>query len=398
MSRFDLKPLTAELIAELGLETDLLWQVKLNDEVFGPFETLSLKHYARENSDIIQSCEVSPWEKEEWQLFFDTPEFSQQESEHPGDIQEQFWLLENGQKSGPWSQEEIQEKIKTQVLGPHHEVSEDQGHVWKKLLHSPRFRGNFAKNHSLPSAPHESTFQEGKVRVLQELERKQKEIPVTEAIPDLAYVIRMQESTPKIKLEEVKLNTQNDVPVTRSFRWAAPAAASAVIVFVMAGLLVGQEKNQDPLGTAVEETPRSARTARTQRVPAVVPKREPSPPRGMASVPRYDQRSELTQQPDYRTNYTTEVEVHQADDFGGEYGVDLRERESADTYAESAHEVPDDIPSLVDQAYPEEQSLDDAMGSVSQAPPQNDPIVIDQPMENDYAPNNSDINDRPEEF
>jgi hypothetical protein len=56
---FDLKPLTNEIIHKMNYGPHTLWIVKLDDEVFGPFEIESLKHYAAENEHQFETALAS---------------------------------------------------------------------------------------------------------------------------------------------------------------------------------------------------------------------------------------------------------------------------------------------------------------------------------------------------
>lgn len=394
MSIFDLKPLTPELIAELEIDAHSLWQVSLGDHVFGPFETLSLKHYARENNQLLTSAQIAQWETDEWAPFFSVSEFAVEEQE-PQSQQVSFWILENGQKSAPQSSEEVIQKIKTGKYNLHHEVSGDDGYTWKKLLHSTEFHDQFVSSSKLPVSPKVDSFQEERTNLPHEKEKIASDI-----IPDLAYVAQIKEKPTSLKLDELTFNKNNEVSVTKSFRWALPTAASAVVVFFIATSLVSQEKQNDPFETAVEpvKVAKKSRPA-ARRVPAVMPKRAP---RNVASVPSQIRRSQITQQPEYREEeYPTQVEIHRADDYSGEYGIDLRERDSAENITEGEPRVSDDIPSLVDNQYPEEQTLDGSMNTISQAPPQNDPIIVDQQAPEEYPaeyPADQPLPEEPRDF
>jgi hypothetical protein len=48
----DLKPLSEEIIKQMGYSESNLWLIKIGSVVFGPFETQTLKHYLKDTLKV----------------------------------------------------------------------------------------------------------------------------------------------------------------------------------------------------------------------------------------------------------------------------------------------------------------------------------------------------------
>lgn len=379
MSSFDLKPIDPDTIEELGLDPHTLWQVKMGEEVYGPFETAPLENFIQENPKLMSQGFLKRWEGENWDVFYHFDEFKSFAPEPTQTFIGTYWIMVQGQKHGPLSKEQIESKIKQGVYLWSTDFSDDEGETWVKLSESEIFSALFSEKKELPPIPQEKSFQKSRALVSHRLEKKKERIYASNPLSDLAEAAHTNKVP--LKLEELTINSEKEISVSKSFKWALPLAGSFVAVFVVVGSLLSQSKSDNPLEVyPEEEAPRAevATAAPVKRVPAVQPKPNPSD-RDVASVPSYE-RSNLTAQPDYSTH----VEVHNADDYDPEYGIDLRDREMPRDVTEAEPRV-EEIPSLVDNAYPPEESLDGTMNNISQAPPQNDPIVLEQPaMEAEY--------------
>lgn len=379
MSTFDLKPIAPEDIESLGLDPHTLWQVKMGDEVYGPFELPSLENFIEENPKLMAQGFLRRWGSSNWEHLHHFDEFKAYAPVSQSTSIGTYWVMIQGQKHGPLSPEQVENKIAQGQYLWSTDFSEDDGETWMKLSESALYAYHFSTKKELPQPPREGSFVKSRATVSSKLEEKQERIYAQNPLSDLAEAAHTNRVP--LKLEELTIAASGEIKVSRSFRWALPLAGSFVAVFLVAGSLLSQNKSENPLEVYPEEAaPSVARARPIKRAPVPVP--APAEPlREMASTPRFE-RSSLTAQPDYATH----VEVHNADDYDPEYGIDLRDREMPRDVVEAEPQVPDEMPSLVDNAYPPaEESLDGTMNNISQAPPQNDPIVLDQPiMENDY--------------
>jgi hypothetical protein len=380
MPTIDLKPIAPEAIEELGPGLHDLWEVKMGEEVYGPFESAPLYSFIQENPKLMSQGFLKHWGTEKWDLFYHFEEFASFAPEPTKTFIGNYWVMVQGQKHGPLNQEQIENKIRQGQYLWSSDFSEDEGVTWIKLSESKTFSPLFSAKKELPPLPKEGSFQKSRATVSHKLEKKKERIYASNPLSDLAEAAHTNKVA--LKLEELTLTAGKEIPVARSFKWALPLAGSFVAVFIVVGSLLSQSKSENPLEVYPDEDAPSAQVAKAtppKRNPAVIPKSPPSS-REMASVPKFE-RSNLTAQPDYSTH----VEVHNAEDYDPDYGLDLRDREIPRDVAETEQRYQEEIPSLVDNAYPPEESLDGTMNNISQAPPQNDPIVLDQPaMEPEY--------------
>lgn len=118
MSVFDLKPLTAKTIEDLKLKSHHLWEIKIDENIYGPFDTLQLKHYSKENRKIMSRAFVSLMSVDDWRPFYDVREFLH-ETQYSGP----YWMLSNGRKSSPLSKEEIAKRIELGTITRHDEIA-----------------------------------------------------------------------------------------------------------------------------------------------------------------------------------------------------------------------------------------------------------------------------------
>jgi hypothetical protein len=377
MSQFDLKPLTQDIIQQLGLSTDSLWKVKFGEEVFGPFDTPSLVHYALANPDLMEEAQACHPEQEEWKSFYSYKEFKKVEEDHAAEeaMGQFYWLLESGVKSEKYPREFIEKKIRSGYLSRTSDISLDNGHSWKQLCHVQEFSVHFKAVSELPPAPPESSFQRAKSKVMDELEHKE-ESPLKSALPSFAYVAQAHANKVHLKVEELTLEDDDHIPVAKAFKWALPAVALCVGLMVFVGMQVSREKVADPLTAEADPIVKIKR-----KISARAVKKAPSF-ESSSSSPRvpasYGPRSSLTQQPTFRDDVPTHIETHVDD-----YGPDLSQRDSAENTMNEPAGSPE--PSLVDSTMPpEDQSLDGTM-NVSQAPPENNGIA-ELPEAQEMAP------------
>ncbi|MFL5786253.1 MAG: hypothetical protein ACJ76H_16660, partial [Bacteriovoracaceae bacterium] len=241
MSVFDLKPLSAKTISELKLKTDQLWEIKIDENIYGPFETLQLKHYSKENRSIMLRAYVSLMSVDSWRPFLEVREFFDDvKSDGP------FWTLCQGQKSSPLSKAEVAKRIELGTITRHDEISEDEGRHWHRIANHPEFEAHFTTGSSLPEVPNESSFTRSKQKVLEQLENKGQLIDNIASLTHVSMVTK--EKTKTVNIDNIKL------PVEKSsssgsfwenhkshFLWASPV----VLVFVYFTFLKSPSTSND---------------------------------------------------------------------------------------------------------------------------------------------------------
>ena len=292
MSVFDLKPLTPETIEDLKLKSHNLWEIKIDENIYGPFETLQLKHYSKENRSIMSRALVSPMSVDDWRAFFEVREFLH-ESHYNGP----YWVLTHGRKSSPLATEEIAKRIEVGTITRHDEISEDDGRHWHRISSHPEFEAHFTIGSALPQSPQEASFHKARQHVLDKLEAK-KDLPdEKENIASLTHVsLVSREKTKTIQLENIRIPTQDSDTVSFWTNYKIPLA------FAMQVLAIGLYFVFSPGKTDNAVADMSGPEVTNPRAPEKRSKKD-----GWSRTPaNYDNsgynRSELTQSPNMEDN------------------------------------------------------------------------------------------------
>lgn len=248
----DLKPLTNEVIHKMGYSTHDLWVVKYKEEVFGPFEVDSLKHYATENESLFQECLASRMDTNDWHAFYSYAQFTEI-GEHAVAHQtqiEKFWILQNGQKQGPLSRFDIQKKLEMNIIGFNELVSFDEGHSWHKFYEVQMFQELLKNADSLPTTPSDIELSYAREEIAEGIGQSQT-TETLNGVAALAYLGNKKEG-PQLNLDEIDLKLLNQTEVSRSLKWAVPAMVAGLVVVV--GLVtVISNKNGEPEQFAVSD-------------------------------------------------------------------------------------------------------------------------------------------------
>jgi len=292
----DLKPLTNEIIHKMGYSTHDLWVVKFKEEVFGPFEIDSLKHYATENETLFQDVLASRMDSNDWHAFYSYAQFTEI-AEHAVSHQEQiekFWILHNGQKLGPLSRFDIQKKLEMNILGFNELVSIDEGHSWQKFYEIKIFQELLKNADSLPVSPSEQDFTYAREEI-SELIGQSSTTETLNGVAALAYLGSKNEG-PQLNLEEIDIKLLNQTEVSRSLKWAIPSMVAGLVVAVGLFSFIAS-KSGDIDGLALTENTKEVKEANTS--PSNRPETQRPSRRQPASYKPMDaqHRSGLTQAP-----------------------------------------------------------------------------------------------------
>src|SRR5690554_4522984 len=135
---FNLKPLTDEDIDRLGLSMADVWMLETpSGQSIGPFSTDMLRQDSKERPDFYEECKLLNMVTEESRPFYTISEFQRRRPKLvPAQNlikNEDFYLLEYGQKSGPFSLEDLKAKIQAKEVSLNQEISVDNGQTWLKI-------------------------------------------------------------------------------------------------------------------------------------------------------------------------------------------------------------------------------------------------------------------------
>ncbi len=259
MSTLGLKPLTKEFIQEMGISAHDLWVVKIGDESFGPFDTTSLREYAALHEELFDEALASRLENNDLLPFFGHAPFQRRSPQIVKDKQHTgpYWIMEQGLKTGPITKEDIQLKIKDGDLAMTDLISTDDGHTWGKLHELKAFDRRTRSSVEPPVSPGEASFSESNVEYV-EREHRSSIINMTEELASVAHGAKGKSQG--LRLDEVPLHGEDDVPVSKSMKYAFPVFLMVVMSAVGSGkYFLTQDEVPTPSVTppkAVVVTPR----------------------------------------------------------------------------------------------------------------------------------------------
>lgn len=365
MAVLDLKPTTLETIEQLGISSHDLWLVQLEGVEYGPFETESLKHYAGENEELFENAQASRSDHFVWQPFFSHTQFQRRHPQLLKQASKQegpYWLLDHGQKTGPFTPSEIDKKIELGSIGFTDLISHDDGDTWYKLYQVSGFDRRFHCSSELPFAPTESEFQKARLELLEKVEEHASTIKPSEELAEMAHQAQISGKVIAFRPEDIPIRRPSDISVSSSLKWKLPLAIAAMVAVVIGMRIIGTHRPEDghdqlaenqvhesSAGTALSQAadPSSTMPNKTRRAPA-----SSNPPtHNQGSVPNFTP-----------PIYNTSIETHH-NDYPPEN--DHYQESRPDENREPASEqtlVPGDQPTMAD-----EQNTDAAMGNP--APP-----------------------------
>jgi hypothetical protein len=377
MATLDLRPLAQETIDQIGLEKHDLWLVKIHDELFGPFETESLKQYASENQTQFDEASASRMDTIDYKPFWENPLFQRRalkpvSENHDGP----YWLLDNGMKSGPLSFNDIDKKIEMGLLVMTDHVSVDDGETWKKICELQQFDRRILSAEELPATPTEEVFHIGKLELVEKLENSHE--TTVDQLADLAHVGKHNQEAKVIpfKADEVALQMPQHHEMSSSLKWAVPAAAAVVVTLLSTGYLMFNGSEETPLISEAEHTEQFYQKKRTGS--------RPEPRGSMPSMDRMPASTGYSERPVPQENhiesrYPTHLETHERP-----FEENLPERdfepvaEGDPRPQEQEHSLVAGNQNQIQGGAPEEHSLDAAMNGENQ--PQVE-VPQDRPVE-----------------
>lgn len=304
VTSIDLKPLTPELIEQMGYNNHDLWLVKIDSTIFGPYETESLKHYVHDNEALFETAEASRADETEWKPFWAHTKFQRRKPQAMGQMHEgPFWILQSGLKAGPYSYKEIDKKLEMDLLGMTDHISTDNGDTWIKIYEVSGFDRRSHSPDELPIAPPEISFQKSRLQVVDKLETPH--LNASEELAELAWQGQKLGKVIEFKAEEITIKPVRQTEVSHSMKWAMPAAGIALVAILSSGYMVMTSESDNTV--AMDETSQEDQPFYKKLGPppaAVVP--SPSM-RSPASV-GYSDPDPVTK---YESRYPTHMETHE---------------------------------------------------------------------------------------
>ncbi len=297
--QIDLRPLSDETIKERNISLEELWMIKdESNQIYGPFDTESLKVYAANHEHLFTHTKVYNLNEEKW---YDTYSVSFFQRRQPSLVSAQnliknnhFFILLNGQKNGPYDKNEVQAFLNNGQITPNTQISLDMGESWIKLYEHHAFdRRTKRTNQELPFRPSQDILEKMAMTKEDILKAQEKE----NAIVELAYLghqipedkAQQTEIINKVVLKEIRQQDDQD----RKKRFMVPVVASLVIsLFGFAAFHFYGSMNshsQERITAKKTDTKGIDNSSRNSRKPASIKRAKPQ--RNIAKPRRIKKRS-----------------------------------------------------------------------------------------------------------
>lgn len=292
-TRIDLGPLSDEAIEDLSLSSDNLWMVKSMDQIFGPFDTNSLKEYAGTHQYLFEDALAQNLSEQHWKPFF---QFVQFQRRIPKLIPAQslvsndnFLIVQSGTRVGPLTLDELKQKVNAGLISVRSEVSVDNGDTWIKLYEHHEFdRRTRAKAGELPFTPKAEHFQTSESyaqKKLQEIKQKQDE---EDALVGLAFISTGNDKGQPFKSLERKKEVKHEAPkrekviIPKTPKVAAVQHQSPMKKIAVGGVLLiavglyfkGQTTTDPDLSVSAPRTPQDTQTVSIDNTDRSVPNKK----------------------------------------------------------------------------------------------------------------------------
>jgi hypothetical protein len=220
----DLLPISDEDIAKNNVGLSDLWMVKSADQMYGPYDTQSLKTYSASQEELFFETDAYNLETEIWKPFYQIGQFQRRKPKlvkvQSLSVVDQFLILENGIKKGPVSLEKIQEMADSKKIPLNIQVSTDKGETWIKLFEHHEFDRRLEKNkEELPFVPDQNIFDEEAKNIKQKLVDSLYSKDEEDAIVGLAFIGNGNDSGQEITLElEERTINPNKIQKVKSYK------------------------------------------------------------------------------------------------------------------------------------------------------------------------------------
>ncbi|MBC77618.1 MAG: hypothetical protein CME64_16555 [Halobacteriovoraceae bacterium] len=307
---FNLSPITDEEFEASGLSKSDLWMLQFDEgDVFGPFSTEMLREHSAKNEELYDGCKAFNVVSEKWKSFYTISEFQRRRPKlvpAQGLINsESFLVLTNGQKNGPYTLDELKQKVAQKEIVLNQEVSVDDGKTWIKLYEHHAFDRRLRQNQEeLPFQPEPELFSKTEEEMYSKVVSLAQKKEDSTAISGLAYIGRgndkgqtMAKDKPQEQESLATVAQFPQVKAKKSFSWKKFSMAMGLVLVVSAAFNTFNSSSIDDshqLGETFEgDTKRINNTDRGTRVrkPASVNKNKRKRPARVQRAKKYEDRS-----------------------------------------------------------------------------------------------------------
>jgi len=212
-----------------SVEREHIFEMKDKKEnSLGFISSYDLKAYVIEHGDEAGDFDVKNIDSTEWASIFTHPSFQRRKpqlvslSSLAQDSDQQFFILKNGQKTGPYEKFELLSMLEQKEILLTDMVTTNAGHTWMKLFQVDNFdRRVLKESDQLPGVPNQA--------VMGNSDSVTPTIPSTQAISSLAYLsnVKRGKSVERDRVETYKTES------------TAQSSSSAIYKWLLVGSIIG---------------------------------------------------------------------------------------------------------------------------------------------------------------
>lgn len=197
----------------------------------GFISTADLKSYVFNQGNDADNFYVKNIDSSEWTSLFTHPSFQRRKPQLVSaaslaqDTDQQFFILKNGQKNGPYEKFELLSMLKQKELLLTDMVSTNAGHTWMKLFQVDNFdRRVLKESDQLPGVPAQAVMGHSESVAT---------ITSTEAISSLAYLsnVKRGKSVEREKVENYKSDHNAQNSSSSLYKWLLVGSVIGIVYF-----------------------------------------------------------------------------------------------------------------------------------------------------------------------
>jgi len=218
--------LSEEQVSTGQFPRDEIFEVQVESKIIGPFWQEDLKDFLGDanlykDGTLVKSLEEGDWKEVYSHPFFQRRRPSLVSTENMSTTEEDYYILKDGQKDGPYDKEKINSMVEAMELLLTDFVSIDEGQSWGKLYDHDEFDRRIKGHDQLPTSPDNHIFNNSIYDADKAIAQAEMVAQETDAIVGLAYIGHLNEGKRKVHIEEVKqqenLNSQQSPSSSKNF-------------------------------------------------------------------------------------------------------------------------------------------------------------------------------------
>lgn len=225
--------LTEEQISSGTYPKEEVFEARVEEKVLGPFWQEDLKDFVIDAGLVDSDTEIRNIDTDNWMSINEHPLFQRRK---PSLVKEsdlsspenRYFLLKSGRKLGPFTSEELKNKIEELEILFTDYVSIDEGQSWGKIYEIEGFNRRDLKPSNLPQMPDKETLGSSLSDASQAI-NKSKE--TDDSLVSLAYIGHLNEGKKKFHIEEKK---HKDKDVTSKKTETNKSKVFIALTFIMA--------------------------------------------------------------------------------------------------------------------------------------------------------------------